>query len=123
MDQLWMRMQAIYSGLWRSMNNSSDEMRRVAQREWLDAIRRAGLSWNEVSAAIDACAAGDKAKPGMPPTLPDFVALARPATAPAHKPFAHLPRPAPPTPRQKSAQRAAGSAELAKMKAMLGGAR
>ena len=115
MDQLWARMQAIYSGLWRSMNNSSDDMRGIAQREWMDAFRRAKLTWGEITRAIEMCASGDKASPDMPPSLPVFLALARPSQVPYHKPFE---RPA--LPRTTEAQRrVTGKAEMAKLKALL----
>jgi hypothetical protein len=119
MDQLWSRMQSIYSGLWRSMNNPSTGMRYVAQREWLGAIRRAKLSWSQVVAAADVCADGTKPNPTMPPTLPEFISLAKgPVTqsTAAHKPFVHLPKP---TRAEKQAQRAAGRAQLDTMRDLL----
>jgi hypothetical protein len=116
MAQVWSRMQAIYSGLWRSMNNPTDDMRRVAQREWLGAIRRAGLSMSQVDTAITACANGEKPNPGMPPTLPDFIAMASPHATPAHKPFRQPPLPQLHSDEQKRAQRA----RLAKIRKLLG---
>jgi hypothetical protein len=119
MDQLWTRMQTIYSGLWRSVNNSSTDIRYVAQREWLGGIRKAGLTWNQVIETVDRCAVGDKASPGMPPNLPEFITLSRPPEPPktplaAHQPFPHLPEPAP-----SNTRRDAARAELDKMRDML----
>jgi hypothetical protein len=115
MEQLWSRMTAIYGGLWRSSYNASDITRRIAQREWLDAIRREQLTWKQVTQALNACAAGEKERPDMPPSLPLFITLAKPRTIAAHQPFQHLPAPSA-SPEERRTQ---GRNNMAKLKGIL----
>ena len=133
MDDLWAALHLIWPTAWKAAMAPSQDEARLLQRGWLARFREVGLSRSEIQAAVDACARGQCRDNAWPPSLPEFIALARrpvhPDTARSHLSFRPieevLPRRLPPAEGLPAAgsdrSREVGREHLARLRALFDG--
>lgn len=82
-NQLFLRMSSIYGNKWTS-SFSSEEIENFAKREWYDALVSNNLTPEQIRQGLDKCR--DERK--WPPTIAEFISLAKPPVTDAmHKEF------------------------------------
>ena len=86
MDAIWDALHMAYPGSFKPMFAATDDEKRKHQAHWLGVIREAGLTRPEIKAALQRIAQGNRPldakgkRPSnaYPPSLPEFIEIARP---------------------------------------------
>lgn len=110
--QVFSTMRSIYGHLWQSLHKN-DAARQAAKWVWFNAFNDAGLTADQVKAALTYC----KTEVPDMPNLPKLIAIARSLRGTPAMRRAALPPPSPTGPALE-ASRAAARAELAKMQSL-----
>lgn len=82
-NQLFLRMSSIYGNKW-TKGFASKEIENFAKREWYDALTSNNLSPDQIREGLDKC----RDKQEWPPTISEFIQIAKPPIVHAmHKEF------------------------------------
>lgn len=75
-EQLFLRMSSIYGNKWTTF--ASKEVENFAKREWYDAVTQNNLTPEQIRQALDTC----RDTREWPPTISEFLELAKPQPVP-----------------------------------------